>query len=272
VNAGKLAGAAGIAFLGCALGFTAWAQQPAEIVTEDAARPAATWTPSAQAPAGTLSHALEAQRHDSFIERAQKGDIDLVFFGTTETEMWSWNEGRGKGVWDRELGPLKAANFGSQGTTRKSLLWRMQNGELDGYEAKLVVIQLAGARNIADPFLRDGEAEFVAAWSSIIAEIRARQPQAKILFHTPIPRGISPVVRREEWREIWDANAAVIARLTDDETVFFSDFGERYFNPDGSYNHDYWGGMPGPNAVGAQPAAFELWAEQLKPWLDRFVR
>src|SRR5262245_60990836 len=96
----------------------------------------AQWTPSAQAPAGTLTHALEAQRHDHFIELAQKGDIDVVFFGTTSAEMWSWRD-RGRSVWDRELAPLKAANFGSQGSQFKSLLWRMRNGELDGYHAKL---------------------------------------------------------------------------------------------------------------------------------------
>src|SRR5262245_58018602 len=95
----------------------------------------AQWTPSAQAPAGTLTHALEAQRHDRFIEIAQGGDINLVFFGTTSAEMWSWKD-RGRGVWERELAPLKAANFGSQGSQFTSLLWRMRNGELDGYRAK----------------------------------------------------------------------------------------------------------------------------------------
>ena len=121
----------------------------------------AQWTPSAQAPAGTLTHALEAQRHDKFIEIARAGDIDLVFFGTTSTEMWSW-KGRGRSVWDREFGSLKAANFGAQGSGFKSLLWRMQNGELDGYRAKLVVLNFGpGDDRITKPF-DDHTAEFVA--------------------------------------------------------------------------------------------------------------
>src|SRR5688572_14985487 len=107
-----------IAVVGAALGNAAWAQQPERLVTE---RPQAVWTPSAQAPEGTLSHALEEQRHDHFIDLAQKGNIDLVFFGTTETEMWWW-AARGRAVWDRELAPRNAANFGSQGTNPKSLL------------------------------------------------------------------------------------------------------------------------------------------------------
>jgi hypothetical protein len=227
----------------------------------------AQWIPSAQAPAGTLTHALEAQRHDRFIELARDGDIELVFFGTTSTEMWWWKE-RGRSVWDRELGSLKAANFGSQGSQFRSLLWRMQNGELDGYRAKLFVLNFGpGDERITNPF-DDRTAEFVAGYSSLIAEIRARQPQAKILLLAGFPRG---QLTRESWRELAELNAAVFAQLADDETIFYADFGERFYLPDGSYNREYWG-MPGPAGVGAQVPLFELWAEELEPWLDRFVR
>src|SRR5689334_8007976 len=131
-----------------------------------AQRPPAVWTPSAQAPAGTLTHALEAQRHDHFIEIAQKGDIDLVFFGTTSAEMWSWKD-RGGSVWDREFSSLKAANFGSQGSQFTSLQWRMQNGELDGYQAKLFVLNFGpGDDRITNPF-DDRTADFVAGYRSV---------------------------------------------------------------------------------------------------------
>jgi hypothetical protein len=255
------------AVVGCAVSCAAFAQQPGRV----AARPEAVWTPSAQAPAGALTHALEAQRHDHFIELAQKGDIDLVFFGATPTEMWAWKD-RGRAVWDRELGPLKAANFGSQGTRFESLLWRMQNGELDGYRAKLIVLQFDEGGRIADPFSADREPKFLAGYSSLIAEIRARQPQAKILLLAPFPRGLPrDQFTHRSWREMADANAAVYAKLTDDDTVFYANIGERFFLPNGSYNYDYWG-MPGPAGVGMQPAAFEVWAEELEPWLARFVR
>jgi len=266
---GKLAGAAAIAAIGAALGYAAWAQQPERVVIE---RPSPVWTPSAQAPAGTLAHALEAQRHDYFIDLAKKGDIDIVFFGTTETEMWWW-ENRGRAVWNRELAPRKGANFGSQGTHPESLLWRMQNGELDGYEAKLVVLQLPygpGGGRIADPFDASREPEFLAGWSAVLAEIRARQPQAKILLLAPVPRGIAPLTTRVEWKEAADANDAVIAKLVDNETVYYANFGERFFLPDGSYNREYWN-TPGGVGVGMQPATFEVWAEELAPWIERFV-
>ena len=95
--------------------YSVWAQLPERRVTE-VARPAAVWTPSAEAPPDTLSHDLEAQRHDFFIELARAGDINLLFFGTTETEMWWWE--RGRSIWDREFGSLNAANVSGVTSTQ----------------------------------------------------------------------------------------------------------------------------------------------------------
>ena len=262
---GGAARAAAVAVLGFTVAYVAWAQQPERLVTETAARPAAVWTPAAKAPPGTLSHALEGQRHDFFIERAKKGDIDLVFFGPTATEMWWWPR-RGKNVWDREFGSLKAANFGSQGTHPDSLVWRMQNGELDGYQAKLIVLNLFERPDQPLP-AHSRFPDWVAGYAAVIAEIRARQPRAKILLLAAFPRGFQTL---RESRELAAANAAAFAQLVDGETVFYADFGERFYRSDGSYNADLWGS--GPAGVGAQAPLYDVWAEELQPWLDRFVR
>jgi hypothetical protein len=129
--------AGAVAVVSLALCCAAWGQQ------------AAVWTPTSSAPHGLMT-SLEGENHDSFIKRAQRGDIDLVFFGTTETEMWGWPE-RGRGVWDKSFNPQRAANFGSQGTRPESLLWRLRRGELNGYQAKVVVLQVFGIGDEALP-------------------------------------------------------------------------------------------------------------------------
>jgi hypothetical protein len=220
----------------------------------------AVWTPSSEAPPGTLSHQLEAQRHDFFIELARAGDIDLVFFGTTEAEMWWW-EARGQAVWAREFESLNAVNFGSQGTQPTSLLWRMRNGELDGYQAKLIVLQ-AGTPQAADDYPTD----YVAAYSALLDEIRLRQPQAKVLLFAPLPRG-QPLAARRRWAEV---NAAAFDRYVDDEIVFYADIGERFYLPDGSFNNQTWSNDFANR--GTQIGAYEIWAEELQPWLNRYVR
>jgi hypothetical protein len=265
-HCGRATGATAVAVVAFALGCGARAQQPERPATQPphVASPQTVWTPAAEAPEGLLTR-LEGERHDSFIDKARGGDIDVVFFGTTSTEMWSWRD-RGRSVWDQAFGSLKAASFGSQGTHFESLLWRMRNGELDGYQAKLVVLQGFPPGDAAIP--RDGVAAFVAGYAAIIAELRARQPRAKILLFAPFARG---QLGRDAWREVAKSNAAAYAALVDDENVFYVDIGERFFRPDGSHDSAMWGN-PGKAGVGIQTPAFEVWAEELAPWLDRFVR
>jgi beta-lactamase regulating signal transducer with metallopeptidase domain len=266
-----LGGAALIALLGMLAGYAAWAQQPERIVIAIGQAPARVWTPSANAPPNTLSHELEGKRHDLFIELAQKGDIDFVLFGTTDAEMFSWPD-RGKPVWDRAFADVKAANFGAQGTSPRSLLWRMQNGELDGYRAKLIVVETGfcmGEAANAGNAGADPRAVFENC-TPIFMEIAKRQPQAKVLVVPPFPRGFQD---HALWIPIASQNQLALNQLRDGDRVFYADFGERFFLPDGSHNNAMWAraGINGAG-VGAQPASFEAVAEELQPWIDRFVR
>jgi beta-glucosidase len=137
----------------------------------------------------------------------------------------------------------------------------MRNGELDGYLAKLIILQ-AGSNG--EEVIND-RAKFVDSYAAVINEIRARQPQAKIVLFAPLPRGGT----RETWQQSAQARAAVFAELVDDQTVFYTDIGERFYLPDGSFNGATWS-----NDItnrGTQTSAYEIWAEALQPWLDRFV-
>ena len=112
----------------------------------------------------------------------------------------------------------------------------MQNGELDGYQAKLVVLSEVG--NLGQPMPPSSRfPDLPAGYAAVIAEIRARQPQAKILMLAAFPRGRQTI---QEWRELAAADAAAVAGLVDDETVFYADIGERFYRPDGSYNGEMW--------------------------------
>ena len=83
-------------------------------------------------------------RHEGFLQVARAGNIDLLFVGDSITDRW---RNRGLEVWDKHFAPLKPANFGIGGDTTQGVLWRMQNGELEGFKAKLIVLML-GTNNI----------------------------------------------------------------------------------------------------------------------------
>src|SRR5690349_17900707 len=53
--------------------------------------------------------------HESFVKRAQEGNIDLLFLGDSITQRWLGSDGEGKGpvqVWNRYYRARRAAEFG----------------------------------------------------------------------------------------------------------------------------------------------------------------
>ena len=128
-------------------------------------------------PDGLLTE-WEARRHAQFIGMARERAIRILFIGDSSVEFWL-QEGEGREEWQRTYVPKGAANFGVQGADIKSVMWRLQNGELDGFEAEVIVVDgmWAGASN-------DGasDAEVLEANAAVVAEIRKRQPQADVLL------------------------------------------------------------------------------------------
>jgi hypothetical protein len=94
----------------------------------------------------------------------------------------------------------------------------MRNGELDGYRAKLVVLQAHGD---ADTVISNGKFDsYVAQYAAIIAEIRARQPQARILLFGFFPSQC-------QFMRASGERSAERARHND--TVYFVDISDRFF-------------------------------------------
>jgi GDSL-like Lipase/Acylhydrolase family len=114
--------------------------------------------------------------HKQLLVQAKKGNIDVVFFGDSSTAGWTTT---GSEVWKKHLEPLKTANFGVNGNSVGQLLWRLQNGEIEGYKPKVAVLWI-GHVNI---FQNKQDAGAIA--DGIIAcvqEIHKKQPEMKILL------------------------------------------------------------------------------------------
>src|SRR5919199_5547543 len=92
------------------------------------------------------------KRHEGFVERARKGDVDVLFLGDSITHDW---EGRGKEAWKERFEPLKAANFGIGGDRTQHVLWRITKGkELEGIHPKVVTLMIGTNNMGGSPPLR----------------------------------------------------------------------------------------------------------------------
>lgn len=214
-----------------------------------AAAPAAAPTP--RPPPGPLPPATEPRprddaRHQSFLEVAKAGNIDLLFVGDSITDWWR-TDNRGKPEWDKTWAPLKAANFGIAGDTTQGVLWRMQNGELDGFKAKLIVLML-GTNNLR----RNEITDIAAGDAAIVAEFRKHQPQAKVLILGVFPRGAAP---DNAFRPMIKELNGHLAKLADNKSVFYLDIGEKFLASDGTLTTEVMADGLHPTLKG-----YEIWS------------
>ena len=155
--------------------------------------------------------------------------------------------------------PLKAADFAIAGDTTQGVLWRMQNGELEGFEAKLIVLML-GTNNIN----RNPNDQIVDGDQLIIEEFKQRQPQAKVLLLGIFPRSAeadAPV--RATIREI----NAELAKLADDQQVFYMDIGDEFLAADGTLTTDVMPDGLHPSATG-----YQIWADAILPTVQDLMK
>jgi lysophospholipase L1-like esterase len=126
----------------------------------------------------------------------------------------------------------------------------MQNGELDGFQARLIVHML-GTNNIN----RNSNAEIVEGNRLILEEFRRQQPQAKVLLLGVFPRG--EAADNPFRASIAEINAG-LAQLADDENVFFMDIGGQFLAPDGTLPSEVMPDGLHPNARG-----YQIWADAI---------
>lgn len=241
-----------VCFLAAVAGMSGQAAAPTAVAAVDA---------SAATPKTGNKRFFEL--HESFLKRAKEGPIGVLFLGDSITEGWH----KAPHIWDHFFGKYQPANFGIGGDQTQHVIWRLENGELDGIHPRVVVLML-GTNNTS----RNTGAEIAAADRKIVEMIRQRLPGTKVLLLAIFPRG-----PRKDWQGqvedaaarmavIRDANAA-LARLDDGQNVRFLDINARFLADDGSIPHIIMPDQLHPNAAG-----YELWAEAMLPLLDRMMQ
>jgi lysophospholipase L1-like esterase len=196
----------------------------------------------------------KVDRHDGFVATAKKGDIDVVFFGDSITDGW---RSGGKDVWKEHFEPLKAANFGIGGDRTQHVLWRMQNGELDGYNPKAAVLMI-GTNNLGG----NTDEEIAEGIKACVEEIHKKHPKTKVLLLGVFPRSVSATDKNRE--RIKNINK-IISKLDDEgKTVKYLDIGDKFLDKEGNLPRDVM-----PDALHPNKKGYEIWAEAIdKPLRD----
>jgi len=205
-------------------------------------------------------------KHNAYLELAKKGDIDLLFMGDSITDFWRdsgapgvANPPRaGKVVFDKYYGGMKVANFGISGDTTQGVLYRLQNGEGQGFQPKAIMLMI-GTNNAATCT----SAEIAEGVGAVVLELRKDFPAAKILLLGIFPRGNPGDPVR---KAVLDVNP-IIAKLHDGQHVFYLDIGAKFLDADGVLQPDIMADKLHPNEKG-----YVIWAEAVKAPLAELMK
>lgn len=198
----------------------------------------------------------DGNRHEAFLERIKQGDIDVLFVGDSITDGWSK---RGERSW-LKFADLKPADFGVSGDCTEHVLWRLQNGELDGIRPKLVVL-LIGTNNLR-PEVSEEPEWCAAGIRKILDEIRAKLPETKILLLAIFPRDTPGDVTRERIDKV----NGIIASYADGKTIRFLDIGKIFLDEQGNIPVGLMGDKLHPNAFG-----YDKWYDAMRPEIDSML-
>jgi lysophospholipase L1-like esterase/uncharacterized protein (DUF2141 family) len=198
-------------------------------------------------------------RHASDLAAANSGGANVVFFGDSITD-WFEN-GAGASVWNSEIAPLGADDFGLAGDRTQDLLWRLQNGELNGHPKVAVV--LIGTNNLVFSDRNETPGETIEGIQAVIQTIRTLSPHTRILLLGLLPRSQSPNDPiRAEIREV----NSIIAGFADSNYITYLDLGALFLHPDGTIPANLMGDFTHPTTLG-----YQLLANALLPTLKSLL-
>lgn len=217
-------------------------------------RPFTTATPEKPVP---QSDPLAIERFHTINQEVRSGPHTILFLGDSLTQKWD------PSVWDRYFGARGGLNAGVNGDRTEHLLWRLENGNLDGTAPALVVLMI-GTNDIG----RNRPADMVAEGvRRILQVLRGGVPTSRILLLGILPRSEAANSRRR--RQVAEVNR-LIETCADREHIFYADFGDKLLDPKGDPEGRLTRAVS-PDGVHLSRRGYTLLAAPLAAELDKIL-
>jgi len=198
--------------------------------------------------------------HEQLLEKAKKGRIDIYFEGDSITRRWG-------GIdypellanWKQNFFGWNAADFGWGADKTENILWRLNNGELDGVNPKVIVL-LAGTNNVGPTVPPGGDdpkvADVTNGIQAILRVLQAKAPDATIILTAIFPRNDNTAVN-----PIIDTINDNLSKLAGGKKIRFLDINDKLADRDGKL----FDGMMNPDKLHPALKGYQVWADALKP-------
>jgi lysophospholipase L1-like esterase len=204
--------------------------------------------------------------HEQLLQKARTGRIDVYFEGDSITRRWGTSDDQYRHFlanWRQNFFGWNAANFGWGGDTTQNILWRLENGELDNVNPKVIVL-MAGTNNVGKKSpegVDDARVNDIARGIKAIVDLcRRKAPKATIVLMGITPRNdntaVMPIINQINDR---------IAKFADGKKVQYLNINHRLADKNGRL----FEGMANQDGLHLDVKGYQVWADALKPILRK---
>jgi lysophospholipase L1-like esterase len=206
--------------------------------------------------------------HAELLEKRKGGRIDVYFLGDSITRRWGTSDERYRAFlenWRRNFFGWNAADFGWGGDTTQNILWRLQNGELDGVNPRVIVL-MAGTNNVGRRSPEGAEDPRVAdvprGIKAILDLCRRKAPKATVILMGITPRNDNAAVM-----PVIDEINRRIAKFADGKRVRYVNINAGLADGAGRLHE----GMADRDGLHLDVKGYQVWADALKPILTELL-
>lgn len=217
--------------------------------------------PADQAAPRTDENSMTA--HAQLLEKAKQGRIDVYFAGDSIVRRWgALDYPELLANWRANFFGWHAANFGWGADRTENILWRLEHGELDGVNPRVIVV-LAGTNNVgAEPRDEQTIAGIARGIRAILDICRQKAPNATIVLTAVFPRNDNMAVM-----PAIDRLNAQLAGLADGTRVRFLSINDRLADANGVL----FDGVVNRDKLHPTVKGYQIWADALKPVLRELL-
>jgi len=196
--------------------------------------------------------------HEQLVEKRTKGRIDVYFVGDSIARRWGATDyPELLANWKANFFGWNAADFGWGADRVEHMLWRIENGELDGVNPRVIVI-LAGTNNVGrQPGSADKIENITRGLNALVDICRRKAPAATIVLTAIFPRNDNIEVMPEI-----DRINENLARLADGSRIRFLNVNAKLADASGQL---FDGMMNERDKLHPTVKGYQVWADALKP-------
>src|SRR5438093_127141 len=227
---------------------------------------AAVWQlPADQAVFRTDPNSLVA--HSQLLAKAKQGETDIYFEGDSIARRWGATDyPELLANWKQNFFGWNAADFGWGADQTQNILWRLENGELDGVNPKVVVL-LAGTNNVSNTSVH-GDAETRAedvtrGIQAIVRLLQTKAPAATIIVTALFPRNDNM-----SFMPVIDRINSNLSKIADGRKIRYLNINDKLADRNGRL---FDGMMNARDKLHPTVKAYQIWDDALKPVLTELL-